>query len=251
MKKIISIVFLICIIFSFASCSTVQPVTVSSCELYETSSGVNGKFVILNSSNDTLSDLKAVVCGYDKNQKEIVTKDASYSLEIKPEEEATVTVELTKECESAKIISYSFVTSDGKEKSGEFSENNVAVFPPVTTENKKISTRAQLAEILIEDIEHQFMLQAFESHGYYDEEKNQLVIASYITKTYDECYYAYSLDNTVYDSLADSVVNMSKNCYEEFQSYNFNDVQVSIGFLSSDERIMISATNGELVDMFN
>ncbi len=250
MKKVICLLLVFGLVFSLSSCSPGNPLSISSCELYETSTGLNGKFIILNSGKNTVKNLTVTICGYDENGKELITQSASYSLDIKEKEEATVTVALDPECESASAVSYSYQAPDGKSVKGEFSQNK-AVLIQKTTEVTEIKTRAQLAEVLIEDVEHQFMLQAFEAHGYYDEEKKQLIIASYITKTYDECYYAYTLDNTAYDSLEESVTKMSLTCYEEFQKYKFNDVEVSVGFLSSDEKIMISATNGKLIDTFN
>ena len=44
---------------------------------------------------------------------------------------------------------------------------------------------------------------------------------------------------------------MSKTCLNEFESHNFSDVHVSVGMMSSDDEILISATDGEIVDMFN
>lgn len=249
--KAVSLV-LICIVILcvFASCSFNSGVKIASCELIETSVGVSGIFKILNCENSTIDNLKITVKGYDENGKETGTFEGKYALYINPDEEATITVALSAECESARAVSYSY-SLDGKEKSGEFKADNEATFPTQTTADTKIDTREELAEKLIEDVEHQFMLQKYESHGYYDAEKKQVIIASYAAKTYDECYYAYSVDPNAYDDLAESLARMSLTCYEQFQNHNFKDVQVSVGFLSSDEKIMISATNGTIVDNFS
>ena len=42
---------------------------------------------------------------------------------------------------------------------------------------------------------------------------------------------------------------MSETCLAEFERYGFKDVQVSVGVMSTDDKIMISATNGEIIDM--
>ena len=249
--KISSLILLCAVVLSaFSACSFSSGVKISSCELIKTSSGVSGIFKILNCESATVDNLEITVKAFDNNGNETGTYKGIYALYTEPEEEATITVVLSAECESAKAVTYKY-TVDGKEKSGEFKENNTATFPEVTTADTKIDTREELAEKLIEDVEHQFMLQQYEAHGYYDKENNQVIIASYAAKTYDECYYAYSLDPTVYDDLEESLKQMSLTCYEEFQSYNFMDVEVSVGFLSSDEKIMISATNGTIVDNFS
>ncbi|MBQ8784242.1 MAG: hypothetical protein IJZ57_10790 [Clostridia bacterium] len=244
--------FLICavVLFSFSSCSLSSGIEVSSCELIKASDGIKGIFTILNNENKTIDELKITVKAFDKNKEEIDSCEAEYALYIDPDHEATITVSLPEETETATAVAYKY-TVDGKEKSGEFKENNIAAFPEITTADTKIDTREELAEMLIEDIEHQFMLQQYEAHGYYDKENKQVIIASYATKTYDECYYAYSLDPTIYNDLEKSLEQMSLTCYEEFQNYNFKDVEVSVGFLSSDEKIMISATNGTIVDNFS
>ncbi|MBQ8227576.1 MAG: hypothetical protein IJZ88_01035 [Clostridia bacterium] len=250
LKPISLILIFFVVLFSFSACSISAGIKVSSCELIQTSDGVKGIFKILNEESSTIDKLKITVKAFDESNQEIETIEAGYSLYIDPEHEATITVALPEETANAKAVSFKYTVNE-KEKSGEFKESNIADFKETTTKDTKIDTREELAEMLIEDIEHQFMLQQYEAHGYYDKETNQVIIASYATKTYDECYYAYSLDPTVYDDLEKSLEQTSLTCYEEFQNYNFKDVEVSVGFLSSDEKIMISATNGTIVDNFS
>ncbi len=251
MKKTISLflifAFVVCL---FSGCSAKSGIEITSCELNRTKNGVNGIFTVINNESSKADDLVVTVKAYNKNGDETKTVEGKYSLYVDPGHEATITVELPADTESAQAVSYSY-SVDEKEMSGSFAESVTATFPPVTTTDSEINTREELAEMLIEDVEHKFMLQHFEAHGYYDKEKNQVIIASYATNTYDDCKYAYSMDPTVYNELAKSIQQMSLTCYEEFENYNFSDVKVSIGFMSSDEKIMISATNGEIVDNFS
>ncbi len=240
-------VFIVC---AFVSCSPQEKLELVSCELIKTSYGVNGIFTVLNNEKAQIYNLTVTVKAYDENGEFIDSAKGEYALHVDPEHEATITVDLPENTESAKAVGYTYVV-DGKENNGSFAESPAATFPPQTTADTKIDTREELAEKLIEDVEHQFMLQHYEAHGYYDKEKNQVIIASYATKTYADCSYANSIDPTVYNELAKSIQQMSLTCYEEFENYNFKDVKVSIGFLSSDEKIMISATNGEIVDNFS
>lgn len=251
MKKFVSLflvfAFVVCL---FSGCSAKSGVEITSCELNRTKNGVNGIFTVLNHEKSRIDNLAITVKAYNQGGSEIDEVEGQYSLYVDPEHEATITVALPRNTESAQAVSYSFTIGE-KKKSENFAESNTATFPPVTTTDSEINTREELAEMLIEDVEHKFMLQHFEAHGYYDKEKNQVIIASYATSTYDDCKYAYSMDPTVYNELAKSIQQMSLTCYEEFKNYNFSDVEVSIGFLSSDEKIMISATNGEIVDNFS
>lgn len=249
--KSISLIFVcVFIVCAFASCSPQEKLELVSCELIKTSNGVNGIFTVISHEKAQISNFAIAVKAYDKSGSEIKSAEGQYAIYVDPEHEATITVELPENTKSAKAISYSYIV-EGKEAVGSFSDISAAVFPPRTTADTEVNTREELAEKLIEDVEHQFMLQHYEAHGYYDKEKNQVIIASYATKTYADCSYAYSVDPTIYNELAKSIQQMSLTCYEEFKNYNFSDVEVSIGFLSSDEKIMISATNGEIVDNFS
>lgn len=237
------------VLFAFSSCSANNGIEPVSCELIETTDGVNGIFIIHNKEKSTIDNLKITVKAYDQSNKETGTYNGKYVLYVDPDHEATVTVALPDGSKKAIVTEYSY-TLGKKEKNGSFDKNNVATFMPTTTADTKIDTRKELADVLIEDIRHQFMLQKYEASGYYDEEKKQVIIASYANKTYDECYYSHSLEPGIYNALAQSIKQMSLTCYEEFQNHNFTDVKVSVGFLSSDKKIMISATNGEIVDNF-
>ncbi len=254
MKKFIKAISLILlssvVLFSFSSCSTTDDIEITESRLIETKNGVSAIYKIRNNTDTIISNLTVTVTGYNINSEKTGDFEGSYSHYIEADEEATLTVRLSDDCATAEISAYSY-TAGSEEIKGEFIKNATAEFPQKTTADKKIDTREELATKVIEDVEHQFMLQKYEAHGYYDKEKNQVVIASYTTKTYDECYYAYTLDPTVYNALAESIAQMSMTCYEEFQNYNFKDVEVSVGFLSSDEKIMISATNGTIVDNFS
>lgn len=235
---------------SFSSCSFNRGISIASCELIKATDNVNGIFKILNSEKSRIDNLSITVKAFDKSRNELGTYEGTYSIYVNPDNEATITVALPKETVSAKAISCTYIL-DSKKRTEEFESISDAVFPVTTTEKSKFDTREELAEHLIEDIEHQFMLKKFEAHGYYDKENNRVIIASYTTKTYSECQYARSIDPTIYNDLTESIKQMSLTCYEEFQNYNFKDVEVSVGFLSSDEKIMISATNGTIVDNFN
>ncbi len=251
MKKAISVFFVFAfIVCLFSGCSAKAGVEITSCELNKTSRGVSGIFTVLSHEKAQIYNLAITVKSYDKSGAEIETIEGQYAVYVDPEHEATITVDLPESTESAKAVGYSYVVN-GEEKSGSFAKNNTAAFPPVTTTDSEINTREELAQKLIEDVEHQFMLKHFEAHGYYDNEKNQVIIASYATQTYEDCRYSYSLEPDIYNELAKSIQQMSLTCYEEFENYNFKDVKVSIGFMSSDEKIMISATNGEIVDNFS
>ena len=255
MKKIFLKATGLILIFVFtvlmlSACSAKESVEIASCELVKASNGVNGIFTVLSNEKAQIYNLTVTVKAFDENGDFIDSARGDYAMHVDPEHEATVTVSLPQNTKTAQAVSYTYVV-DGTEKSGNFAQSKTAVFPSKTTADTKIDTREELAEKLIEDIEHQFMLQHYEAHGYYDEEKNQVIIASYATKTYADCSYAHSVDPTLYNELAKSIQQMSLTCYEEFENYNFKDVKVSIGFLSSDEKIMISATNGEIVDNFS
>lgn len=245
-------IFLVCltIILTLASCTSNGGLKLISGELIKTSDGVSGIFKLLNQEKSKADNLEITIKALDKNGNEIGTADGRYAIYVDPGHEATITVILPRGCEKAEAISCRY-TVDNNEKSCEFTENNVAVFSVDAPEDEKIDTREELAEKLIEDIEHQFMLQKYEAHGYYDKEKKQVIIASYTNKTYEECEYAHYIEPSAYNALAESIKQMSSTCYEEFKNYKFDDVKVTIGFLSSDEKIMISATNGEIVDNFN
>ena len=82
----------------------------------------------------------------------------------------------------------------------------------------------------------------------YDAEKNQLMIATYCDLTLNECIASYRINPDQWDELAQSITTMSQTCVDEFADYGFDDVHVSIGFMSKDEQIVLSATDGEIVD---
>lgn len=251
MKKAVSLFLIFAFVACFFSgCSAKAGVEITSCELNKTSRGVSGIFTVLSHEKAQIYNLAITVDAYDRDGNVIESACGEYAIYVDPEHEATITVELPEATESAKATGYKYVV-EGEETDGSFTDSPVATFPPQTTADTKIDTREELAEKLIEDVEHQFMLQHYEAHGYYDKENNQVIIASYATKTYADCSYAYSIDPTSYNELAKSIQQMSLTCYKEFENYNFKDVKVSIGFLSSDEKIMISATNGEIVDNFS
>ncbi len=222
----------------------------SSCKLLKTADCVKGIFKFVNNEKENAYNLEITVKAFDKNGRELAETEGRYALYIEPDHEATVTVELPAGTVKAQAVSYRYTVS-GSEKSGDFEKSVDATYPVTTTADSKIDTREELADKLIDDIEHQFMLEHYEAHGYYDKEKNQVIIAAYATQSYNECYYAYSIDTTVYSTLAKAIEQMSLTCYEEFKKYNFSDVKVSVGFLSSDEQVMISATNGTIVNNFN
>ncbi len=251
-KFLIKIFALIIALVTLVSCSENKSgIEIKSCELYKTLNGMNAKFEVINNEPGTIDNLSLEVETYvDSQAKESLA--AEYSLYIESGDTATVTLTLPYECEKAVAVSYSYQTADGETLSGDFENKATAVMKETTTSAKKeIKTREDLAEVLLEDVKHQFMLQSYEANGYYDNQKKQFVIAAYATQTYADCSYSYSIEPLPFRNLSDSIAQMSQTCYEEFQNYGFADVQVSIGFMSSDEKIMISATNGEIVEMFD
>lgn len=105
--------------------------------------------------------------------------------------------------------------------------------------------------MLIDDIKSKFRADGYNAEGHYDKNKKQLIIAAYFNKSYKSCAALYQIDPTQWQTLAESIASMSKTCLNEFESHNFSDVHVSVGMMSSDDEILISATDGEIVDMFN
>ena len=252
MKFFKPICLLLAIVLIFAGCSeSPDKIEITSGELFRTKNGISAKFEIINNEPGTITELKLNVITYNDN-KEIEQASVDYPIYVEENETASLTLAFEYECDKAVAVSYSYMKADGESVTGNFSQKYEAIFnTESTTSAENINTRENLANKLIKDIERQFMLQSFEAHGYYDSEKNQLVVAAYAKDLYKDCYYAYQVDNTSYQNLAKSIATMSQTCYDEFRLYKFNDVQVSIGLLSADETIMISATNGEIVEMFN
>ena len=236
-------------LFSFSSCSHGGTVEITSAELTESANGANVKFVVKNNTGETIDKLKITADVFD-SEKKTDTVELSYSLTVGAGDRATLGKSLPSECKKCVATAYCYVSESGETVSGSFSGGNEAVFSQKTEETKNISTRAQLAEVLIDDIKKQFLSQGFSSDGNYDADKKQLVIVSYAKSSYETSLQIYNQSPESWEATADSIAKMSKTCLAEFERYGFKDVQVSVGVMSTDDKIIISATNGEIVDMF-
>lgn len=236
------------ILLSLASCSRGGTVEITSVQLTESAGGANVKFVIKNNTGAVIDKLKITADTFDGENK-TGTVEISYSLPVGAGESATLGKTLPSECKRCVATGYSYVNDSGDTVSGNFSGGNEAVFSQKSEENKSISTRAQLAEVLIDDIKKEFLSQGFSSEGHYDSDKKQLIIVSYAKSSYETSLLLYEKSPESWQNTADSIAKMSETCLAEFERYGFKDVQVSVGVMSTDDKIMISATNGEIIDM--
>ncbi len=241
---------LLLILFALSSCTQSAGIEIFSSELYSNQDSVTAKFEIINNEKEKIEDLNITVESYDKNGTLLSEVTVGYTMYVDPQAIATLGVAVDAQCQKAVAVSYEYVI-DGKTKTGEFKTAAEATTASVTTKDTKYETREELAQDLIEDIKRQFMLQKYEAHGYYDSENKSLVIAAYTTKSYSDCAYENSIDPSAYSTLAQAISAMSQTCYDEFKRCGFSDVQSSVGLLSADEKIMISATNGMIVENFN
>lgn len=208
------------------------------------------KFVIKNGESEQISDLKIKAAIYDEKQNKIDEAEMTYPIKIEPGEEVTLSARCDESSRSAEITEYSY-KKGGKEVSGKFDSAVTAKYEEPTTADKSVNTREKLAEVLIDDIKSKFRADGYNAEGHYDKDKKQLIIAAYFNKSYKACAALYQIDPTQWQTLAESIASMSKTCLNEFESHNFSDVHVSVGMMSSDDEILISATDGEIVDMFN
>ncbi len=251
MKSLIKISsVLILILLLLTSCSDNGYIEISSSELYSTDKATVAKFEIKNCEKSEIENLSITVEAFDKSGNSLGELSAVYSLPVEPEAVATLSVAVDEKSEKAVAVTYEY-TVNGENKKGSFENVPDATQASITEADFNYETRGELADALIKDIKRQFMLQKFEAHGYYDSENNTLVIAAYTSKSYNECVYENSIDSSGYVALAESIATMSQTCLDEFEFHNFNDVQVSVGLLSSDEEILISATNGLIVENLN
>lgn len=236
------------ILFSLASCSRGGTVEITSAQLTESAGGANVKFVIKNNTGAAIDKLKITADTFDGENK-MGSVEISYSLTVAAGESATLGKAVPSECKRCVVISYSYVNDSGDTVSGSFDGGNEAIFSQKTEESKNISTRAQLAEKLIDDVKSQFLSQGFSADGNYDSDKKQLVIVSYAKSSYETSLQIYNQSPESWENTADSIAKMSASCLSEFERYGFKDVQVSVGIMSTDDKIILSATNGEIIDM--
>ena len=230
------------------SCSHGGTVEIVSAELIESADGANVKFVLKNNTGADIDKLKITADTFDGENK-TGSVELSYSLPVGAGESATLGKAVPSECKRCVATGYSYVNDSGDTVSGNFSGVNEAVFAEKTEESKNISTRAQLADVLIDGIKKQFLSQGFSSEGHYDSDEKQLIIVSYAKSSYETSLLLYEKSPESWQNTAESIAKMSETCLAEFKRYGFKDVQVSVGVMSTDNKIMISATNGEIVDM--
>ncbi len=251
MKNLFKIIpVLLCMLFMFSSCGKKGYIEINSSELYSTNKAVTAKFEITNHQKEKIENLSIQIEAFDKNNNSLGFATAKYSLPVDPDSVATLSASVNKESKKAVAVSYEY-NLNGEKISGKFENSPEATQVAVTEADFNYETREELANALIKDIKRQFMLQKFEAHGYYESDSNSLVIAAYTSKSYNDCIYENSIDSSGYKALAESMATMSKTCLEEFEIHGFSDVQISVGLLSKDERILISATNGTIVENLN
>lgn len=249
--KKIAALFLAAAMLFLASCSgNKAKIEVLGSSLTDAGEDMILKFVIENDENDTISELKIKADVYDEKQNKIDEVEMSYPIKIGSGEKVTLSARCDEGSRSAEITEYSY-KKDGKAVSGEFDSAVTAKHEEPTTADKSANTREKLAQLLIDDVKSKFRADGYNAEGHYDTEKNQLIIAAYFNKSYTACAALYKIDPTQWQTLAESIASMSETCLSEFKSHNFSDVHVSVGMMSSDEEILISATDGEIVDMFN
>lgn len=246
--KISAALLSLILLFSLASCSQGGSIDITGTELTQSANGTNVKFTVRNNTGETIDKLKITVETYD-GEKKTDTVELSYSLTVAAGDSATLGKSLPFECKKCVATDYSYVNDSGDTVSGSFDGGNEAIFSQKTEGKKNISTRAQLAEVMIDDIKKQFLSQGFSSDGNYDSDKKQLVIVSYAKSSYETSLLLYKKSPESWDDMADSIAKMSATCLAEFERYGFKDVQVSVGVMSTDDKIILSATNGEIVDM--
>lgn len=244
MKKIISAVLTAIILCIILSGCTERRLEVSDGEIAVKNEKYAVSFTVVNNTGKTITDLSIEVQTYLKNDKKSDSGRAVYPIAVENGAEATLSLITEKECVSARALSYSYKTGSGKEKSGEFKTAAVAYMKEKSGEAK---TRQQLADKIIRDVKNQFLIKGSYSTGSYDAEEKRLVIVSRYTQDFDTCCALYEKEPSMWDSLADGIVSMSKTCLEEFQENGFSDVIVNVGVMSSDEKLLFSATDGELV----
>lgn len=247
MKKITAMIMLvIMIILVFCSCSKSDKIAIVNSEISASGDGTAVKFTVTNNTGEAISGLMIDVEAYDENSKLIKSDKAEYPLQVENGASATLSIKSTSKCKSAKAISYSYKKANGKQESGSFKANNTVQFVVTTTSDGKIRTRQDLAEKLLADIKTFFLKNKYYTDGEYNAETNQLMVAAYCDLPYKACKLSYQNNPQQWDELATNMAQMSKTCLEEFKSYGFNDVQINIAMMSSDDMPVVSVVDGEV-----
>ena len=208
------------------------------------------KFIIKNKEKEEITDLKIKADIFDKSGNKVDQVEMNYPVKIGSDEEVTLSARCDENCLSAEATEFSYLKGS-KTVTGKFQSGITAQYEEPTTADESINTREKLAEVLIDDIKSKFRTDGYNAEGHYDKENKQLIVAAYFNKNYTSCAALYEINPTQWQTLAQSIASMSETCLDEFKNHNFSDVHVSVGMMSSDEEILISATDGEIVDMFN
>ncbi len=247
MKRVTAAVFAVIIIcLSFAGCEKKSGIEFAGGEIVPEKEGNTANITVLNSTGGTVYSLSALIRTFSDKGAVSDEKEAVYPIEIENGDKATLSIKTDKECVSAQAVSYRYKTESGAEKSGEFSDE-FTVYVKKSAQSS-IKTREQLAKDIIRDINNQFLKKGSLSTGRYDSDKKHLVIVSKYKDDYETCVDSYKHEPEMWNELADGIVQMSQTCCDEFKNNNFDDVNVSVGIISSDEEILFSATNGELAE---
>lgn len=249
MKKYMCILLVFLILLT-CGCDSFQKIKITKAEISSAGSQKVIKFTALNNTEKSISEFTLDIVLIDSQGEEIKTMQVSYPIEIGPGQSATLSAQSDDDVVSAKASACRYKNSAGKEITLTFKNGYIAEYNPESTkqESGTIKTREEAAEIIIKDVKLQFLKKKYMTDGTYDPEKKQLMIASYCDLTLKECKASYSINTNDWDELSQSIASMSQTCLDEFKSYGFDDVHVSIGFMSKDDQIVISATDGEIVD---
>ena len=246
MKKIFSL-FLIAVIIlmCFTACGKSEALNPVSGEITEKDGRYTVSFAVENRTEKEIKELSAVINTYTDGGKKLCEKiTASYPIEVQGGARATLTFVTDKKCSEARLISYSYKTENGKTFSGNFSQKTTAYVKEKSSD--KIATREELADKIIRDYRGRFLAGGSFSAGDYDSDKKRLTVVSRFEKDYDTCVALYEKEPEFWDAVKEGIISMSQTSLEEFQSNNFDDVTVSIGVISSDEKVIFMAVNGEL-----
>ena len=247
MKKIICAAAAFMLVF-LCGCAGTEKLSVTNCEIVFSGEEKVSKFTVENNTGKTISNLTVLIKMFDSAGKETDSAEAGYPINVKSGESATVTAKSGRDYDYSKAVSCTYTLEGEAEKTLVFKKEYTARYENKTEGPGSIKTRADVAEEMIQDVKIQFLKKKYMTDGSYDPEKKQLMIASYCDMTLKECKASYQINPDQWDELSQSMASMCQTCVDEFKSYGFDDVHVSLGFMSKDEEIIISATDGEIVD---
>ena len=249
MKKYMCILLVFLILLT-CGCASFQKIKITNAEISSTGSHKVIKFTAINNTKKSISDFTLDIDLIDSQGEEIKTTQVSYPIEIGPGQGATLSTQSDDDVVSARAAACHYKNSSGKEIDLTFKQLYIAEYNPKDTkqESGTIKTREEAAEIIIKDVKLQFLKKKYMTDGTYDPEKKQLMIASYCDLTLNECKASFAVNPDEWNELSQSIASMSETCLDEFKSYGFDDVHVSIGFMSKDDKIVISAADGEIID---